>query len=251
MARRKRNREAVVEAKTEDEVKTLARIDHLAEAVAERLSDSERARWTGLAVGLGFATLAGLISVAIYLFLRRNAGGSVVGGLGLANGNGNGQLPITIINQLPGVSGTKKKRKKDKKPASAVPSTFSGPAEDEELENPPREQLPPMTHVPDIPRRPVRLAPNAAIRVAAAGSSAWRLLLRVVGPPRTYATLGTDARALREGGQGVSVDVGQLQEVALEPGTVLYGTAASSNVAIVIVAAEQVQAVRAPLRIVR
>lgn len=238
MARRKQIRKA--EVATEEEVKALARVDQLAEAVADRLSESDRARWTGLALGLGFATLAGLIGMAIYLFLRRGAQHGIQGALGDTQ-------PITIINQLPGaVAEVKKKAKKKPKPAElAAPTVDDGSEADGESAT-----VSVMASTPDIPSRPVRLAPNAALRVATAGPQAWRMLLRAIGPAGSYVMIAGDARTLRAHLPGATViRVGETQEVTLAPGDIMYGTGSDTGAALQVVAAEAIRG--GQLRVVR
>lgn len=251
MARRKRNREAA-EAKTEDEVKALARIDQLAEAVAERLSDSERARWTGLAVGLGFATLAGLIGLAIFMFLKRGQGQGAVAGIA---GLGDGQLPITIINQLPEGYGTPRKKKTRQ---------LKGRERDEEhrlkvnISDGLTEEVAQASVVSrDTQMRNIRLTTNAAIRVMTTnGANAWRVQIRVLGPPGQFAAFATDAARLRVVNSFMGDDVlivpsGAVQEMTINPRQIIYGMSSDNKVSVSVVASEQILSGAPQLAIVR
>jgi hypothetical protein len=236
----------MAEAGTEDEVKTLARIDQLADAVAERLSDSERAHWTGLAVGLGFATLAGLIGLAVYMFFKRDQGAAGVTGFG------DGQLPITIINQLPEGYGAPRKKLKqlkgDRDERRLKVNVSDGLTE---------EVAQASVVSRDTTMRNIRMSTNAAIRVmTAVGTNAWRVQIRVLGPPGQFAAFATDAARLRVVNSFMGDDVlivpsGAVQEMTINPRQIIYGMGSDNRVSVSVVASEQILSGAPQLALVR
>lgn len=198
------------------------------------------ARWSGLAVGLGFAAFLGMFGVVMYLVMRRrdedlaraigeqvskNLPHSQLGwGLPMLGGQG-WQSPAAHAQQVA----------QQVLPTQVAQATSRGY---------------------DSALRTVGLSATSVNRVmTAAGPNPWHVRLRVVGQPGSSAAFATDQSRLRNstsavGEEAVVVPSGGEMEFRLNPRQVLFGIGSTSNVN-VSVAATEILPSAAPLSIVR
>lgn len=229
----------------------IAEVDELATAVSARLSARDMDRWTGIAIGLGVTALIGLLGTVLYMVWKKHfeAQGGVVQDERVIAGTGLSAAPspVTIINQM----GKRKKRKKDKDKRKDTDKLESGGLSEVAA------QASQVNH--DTFMRTIRLATNSALRtMTAVGNNPWRVTVRVLGPPGSYAAFATDASRLRGGaanammGEDVMiVPAGSEQEVRLTPRQVLYAIANTSGIAVSVVGSEMMLSGAPQLQVVR
>jgi hypothetical protein len=246
MSRKRRKRDVMALARVEhDEHEELARrqekynpLDDFADRVADRLDGRSTARWSGLAVGLGIVAVVGLAGVVVYLLVRKRDG-KVAGVLGEmpAWNPMTAFPPINIYNQLPGTAVATVEKDK---PTKNLPETVA--------------QADVVNH--DTTMRTVRLTPTQAFRVATAPSNnPWRVNVRTLGPPGSWAAFATDFARLRPGSPTADdvmvVPSGADIVIHLNPRQILYGMSNTDGVCASVVTSEHLPSAAPVLSVVR
>lgn len=247
MSRKRRKRDVTALARVErddDREEALVRredshyqLDDFADRVADRLDGRSTARWSGLAVGLGIVAVIGLAGVVVYLLVRKRDG-KVMGEMQGLQGF-SAFPPINIYNQLPGAPAVATVEKDI--PSKTLPEVVA--------------QADHVNH--DTTMRTVRLTPAAAFRVATAPSgNPWRVHVRVLGPPGTWAMFATDYSRLRTGqhpseDEVMVVPSGQDTAIRLNPRQILYGMSNVDGVCVSVVTGEHLPSAAPVLSVVR
>lgn len=243
MSRKRRKRETAL-ARVEESKDEVVSYDHdvlddFVDRLSERMDQRASARWSGLAVGLGVVAVIGLAGVVIYLLVRKKDG-KVLGQLGEMAGF----PPITIVNQIPGLPGEVRKEKIERVDRDAPYFNLPERVAQADVVN----------H--DTSMRTVRLTPTAALRVATAPSNnPWRVNIRVLGPPGSWAAFATDYTRLHPGDPSADdvmvVPSGGTTVVQLNPRQILYGMSNVDGVVTSVVVNEHILGATPVLSVVR